>query len=74
MSKSLSVGLTVLLLLGGCAYGVKHDYQSELGLGIATSASVAVATLDHRLMSSTARKARTSSDCPGAGLETHSMS
>lgn len=49
MCKSLSVSLTVLLLLGGCAYGVKHDYdQKALDLGIATSATVAVGTLDHR--------------------------
>ena len=49
MLKSLSPGLTVLLLLGGCAYGVKHDYdQKGLDLGTTTSASVAVGTLDHR--------------------------
>jgi len=49
MWKSLSVGLTVLPLLGGCAVGVKHDYdQKDLNLGITTSASVAVGTLDHR--------------------------
>lgn len=48
MSKSLSVGLFVLLL-GGCAYGVKHNYdQQALDLGITTSATVAVGTLDHR--------------------------
>lgn len=48
MAKSLSVGLAGLLFLGGCAYGVKHDYQRPLDLGIATSATVAVGTLDHR--------------------------
>lgn len=49
MSKSISVGLTGLLLLGGCAYGVKHDYdQKALDLGISTSATVAVGTLDRR--------------------------
>ena len=49
MWKSLGIGLIELLFLGGCAYGVKHDYdQKALDLGIATSASVAVGTLDHR--------------------------
>ncbi len=48
MWKSLSVGFAVLLL-GGCAMGVKHDYhQKALNLGIGTSATVAVGTLDHR--------------------------
>lgn len=49
MGKSLVTGLTGLLLLGGCAYGVKHDYgQKALDLGIATTATVAVGTLDRR--------------------------
>jgi hypothetical protein len=49
MWKSPSVSLTVLLLLGGCAMGVRHDYdQKALNLGITTSATVAVGTLDHR--------------------------
>jgi hypothetical protein len=48
MWKSLSVGFAVVLL-GGCAMGVKHDYdQKALNLGISTSATVAVGTLDHR--------------------------
>jgi len=48
MWKSLSVGFAVLLL-GGCAVGVKHDFdQKALNLGITTSATVAVGTLDHR--------------------------
>lgn len=42
------VGLTVLLFLGGCAFGVKHDYQGPFELNAATPASVAVATLDRR--------------------------
>jgi hypothetical protein len=48
MSKPLSLGLTALLFLGGCAVGVKHDYQRPLDVGIATPASVAVATVDRR--------------------------
>jgi hypothetical protein len=48
MSRSLSLGLTALLFIGGCAVGVKHDYQRPLEVGIVTPASVAVATLDHR--------------------------
>jgi hypothetical protein len=49
MWKSLSASLTALLLLGGCPMGVKHDYdQKALNLGITTSATVAVGTLDHR--------------------------
>jgi hypothetical protein len=48
MSRLLIVVLAGLLFLGGCAYGVKHDYQQALDIGIATSASVAVGTLDRR--------------------------
>jgi hypothetical protein len=49
MWKSISVGLTGLVFLGGCAVGVKHDYnQTALDLGATTSATVAVGTLDHR--------------------------
>ncbi|MGH6689166.1 MAG: hypothetical protein ACREF4_00575 [Gammaproteobacteria bacterium] len=49
MPKSMVLGLAGLLLLGGCAVGVKHDYnQRGLDLGIATSATVAVGTLDQR--------------------------
>lgn len=49
MWKSLSVGLAGMVLLGGCAMGVKHDYnQTALDLGPPTSATVAVGTLDHR--------------------------
>jgi hypothetical protein len=49
MWKSPSTGLAALLLLGGCAVGVKHDYgQSALDLGVTTPATVAVGTLDHR--------------------------
>jgi hypothetical protein len=47
MHKSLAAGLTVWFL-GGCAMGVKHDYQGPLELGVSTSAPVVVATLDHR--------------------------
>ena len=47
MQKSLAIGLTVLFL-GGCAIGVKHDYQGPLELDVSTSAPVAVATLDQR--------------------------
>ena len=49
MWKSLSLVLSVSLLLGGCAMGVKHDYdQKGLDLGAATPATVAIGTLDHR--------------------------
>lgn len=48
MGRSLSIGLTGLLLLGGCAYGVKHNYQQSLEIGIATSSTVAMGTLDRR--------------------------
>ena len=49
MWKSPSASLTVLLLLGGCAMGVRHNYdQKALNLGITTSATVGVGTLDHR--------------------------
>ena len=49
MHNSLTSGLAGLLLLGGCAIGVKHDYnQRGLDLGIATAATVAVGTLDQR--------------------------
>lgn len=59
MGKSLSAGLTGLLLLGGCAVGVKHDYaQKSFDLGNATSASVAVGTLDHRPYVVDGRKAQ----------------
>ena len=48
MWNSLGVGLTGLAFLGGCAMGVKHDYnQAALDVG-ATSATVAVGTVDHR--------------------------
>jgi len=49
MFKLLSAVLTALLFLGGCAMGVRHDYdQKALNLGITTSATVAVGTLDRR--------------------------
>ena len=49
MWKPLSVGLTGLLFLGGCAIGVKHDYEQKgLDIGITTPATVAVGTLDKR--------------------------
>jgi hypothetical protein len=49
MWKPSSAGLFAMLLLGGCAAGVKHDFdQKGLELGVATSATVAVGTLDHR--------------------------
>lgn len=58
MEKSLGLGLTALLLLGGCAVGVKHDYQQQaLDLGVATPAVVAVGTLDHRSYIVTGQKA-----------------
>ena len=47
MRKSLLVGFAVLLLQG-CAMGVKHDYQTPLDLRVSTPAPVAVATLDNR--------------------------
>jgi hypothetical protein len=49
MPKSPVFSLAGLLLLGGCAVGVKHNYdQRGLDLGISTPATVAVATLDRR--------------------------
>lgn len=49
MTNSLALGLAGMLLLGGCAVGVKHNYdQSGLDLGVATPATVAVGTLDLR--------------------------
>ena len=49
MWKSVSAGVLIVLLLSACPIGVKHDYdQKLLDLGIATSATVAVGTLDHR--------------------------
>ena len=47
MLKLLLVGFAVVLVQG-CAMGVKHDYQTPLDLGVSTSAPVAVATLDNR--------------------------
>ncbi len=47
--KSLATALSGLLFLGGCAVGVKHDYGKQaLNLEVATPATVAVGTLDHR--------------------------
>lgn len=49
MRKPFSAGLIAMVLLGGCAAGVKHNLdQQGLEFGIATSATVAVGTLDHR--------------------------
>ena len=49
MWKSPGVGLAALLLLGGCAMGVKHNYdQRGLDFGAATPATVAVGTIDRR--------------------------
>ena len=49
LGNSLKLGVTTVLFLGGCAAGVKHDYdQKDLDLGVTTSATVAVAALDHR--------------------------
>jgi hypothetical protein len=47
MRTSIVICLAAFLA-GGCAMGVKHDYQAPLELGVATPASVAVASLDHR--------------------------
>ena len=47
MPKLLLAGFA-LLLVQGCAVGVKHDYQTPLDLRVSTSAPVAVATLDNR--------------------------
>jgi hypothetical protein len=49
MGISRCILLGVLAFLGGCAVGVKHNYgDSALDLGVATPASVAVGTIDHR--------------------------
>jgi hypothetical protein len=45
--KSVLVWLA-LSLLGGCAFGVKHDYGAPLDLNVTTPASVAVGTVDAR--------------------------
>src|SRR4030095_16368512 len=47
MRNLLLAGFAVLLVQG-CAVGVKHDYQTPLSLDVSTAAPVAVATLDNR--------------------------
>jgi len=49
MTRRIGVCSLAVLLLGGCAMGVRHNFdQRSLQLGVATSATVAVGTLDHR--------------------------
>jgi len=49
MWKSNNTFLIVLMLLGGCAVGVKHDYiENTLDLEVSTDNSFVVSTLDHR--------------------------
>jgi hypothetical protein len=45
----INVGLISLILISGCAVGVKHDYiQDSLELEVSTSNTFVVSTLDHR--------------------------
>jgi hypothetical protein len=49
MRNSAVTILMTVLLMSGCAVGVKHDYgQTALDLGVATPATVAVGTVDQR--------------------------
>ena len=49
MRYHMYAGLITLILISGCAVGVKHDYvQDTLELQVSTTNSFVVSTLDHR--------------------------
>jgi hypothetical protein len=49
MFNNLKLGVIALIVLSGCAVGVKHDYMLDsLNLEVSTDNSIVVATLDHR--------------------------